>query len=46
MINDNGLDYTQFFKLIDSAEMVEPDANFDKPFYFDDKLNDVKRRIA
>lgn len=40
------LDYTQFFNQSDSAEMVEPNAIFAKPNTFEDKLNDIKKKIA
>ena len=31
---------------MDSEEMVEPDATFKRPNYFNNRLSEVKRRIA
>ena len=45
-INSRELDYKQFFNQADSAEMVMPNASFRKPSGFDDKLSDIKRKIA
>ena len=45
-INKKTLDYTQYFNTGGSAEMVEPNAVFSKPIGFEDKLNDIKKKIA
>ena len=46
LINQRRLDYSQFFHQADSAEMVMADAMFRRPNGFDDKLSDIKRKIA
>lgn len=45
-INSNQLDYSSFFHQTDSERMVEPHAKFRKPNFFDERLSDVKRKIA
>lgn len=40
------MDYTQYFNQSESAEMVEPNAVFSKPSQFEDKLNEIKKKIA
>jgi hypothetical protein len=45
-INKGALDYTNFFKHSDSHEMVDPNASFSKPYGFEEKMNDIKRRVA
>lgn len=41
-----GEDYTHFFHNTESETMIERDACFRKPYYFDDKLSEVKKKIA
>ena len=45
-IKNMQLDYTQFFHQTDSERMIEQNAAFRKPGMFEDKLSEVKRRIA
>ena len=41
-----GADYTSMFQQQDSAMMVSQDATFSKPYDFNDKLDDLKKRVA
>ena len=45
-INKHRLDYTVNFEKTESSEMIDKNAQFCKPYGFDDKLNDIKRKIA
>ena len=45
-INSHRLDYTSYFHQTDSHEMVDRGASFSKPNGFEDKLSEIKRRIA
>ncbi|CDW71402.1 UNKNOWN [Stylonychia lemnae] len=46
MINQRKKDYTEYFKQADSAEMVAQNASFRRPPRFDDKLSEIKIKIA
>ena len=39
------MNYTTFFHQTDSERMVDPEARFDKPPGFFERLNEVTRRI-
>ena len=39
------MSYETFFHQTDSEKMVEPDACFNKPSNFEDRLSEVSRRI-
>lgn len=45
-INYHGFDYTQYFKQTDSDRMVEDNAILARPDDFDDRIADMKRKIA
>ena len=45
-INNFELDFGTFFSQRESATMIDGGATFNKPSNFDDRLNEVKRRIA
>lgn len=46
LINQGKLDYTTYFNQTDSHEMVVRNATFSRPIGLDDKLSDLKRKIA
>ena len=45
-INSRQMDYSQFFNQADSHEMVTREASFSRPGNFDDRLSEIKRKIA
>jgi hypothetical protein len=45
-INNESLEYSSFFHQTDSERMVDSGAGFRKPMHFEERLGEVKRRIA
>jgi hypothetical protein len=45
-INNFSQEYSQHFNQSESENMIDREANFNKPGNFDDRLQEVKRRIA
>ena len=45
-INQHKMDYMSYFNQVESHEMVVKNATFSRPYNFDDKLDEIKRKIA
>ena len=45
-INAKRYDYTTCFNTADSHEQVEKNANFARPNGFDDKISEIKKKLA